>query len=56
LRRLEVVVDHALRLATGPPPYTPADWTLLAAAVPDDYVATVALWRAAEAVAAGLTR
>jgi len=56
LRRLEVAVDPALRLAAGPPPYTPADWTLLAAAVPDVYVATVALWRGPAAVAAGLTR
>jgi hypothetical protein len=46
LRRLEVDVEPALRLSAGPPPYTPAKWTLLDAAVPGDYVASVALWRA----------
>lgn len=46
LRRLEVEFDPALRLSAGPPPYTPAKWTLLDAAVPGDYVASVALWRA----------
>jgi 4'-phosphopantetheinyl transferase len=46
LRRLEVEVEPALRLAAGPSPYLPADWTLLDAAVPGDYVASVALWRA----------
>jgi len=31
-------------LAAGPPPYTPADWALHAAVVPDGFLATVALW------------
>ena len=50
LRRLDVDLDP-LRLADGPPPYTPADWTLLAPPAPAHYVATVALWRAPEDVA-----
>jgi 4'-phosphopantetheinyl transferase len=56
LRRLDVAVEPELRLAGGPPPYAPEDWTLLAGAVPDDYIATVALWRAPSAGAARLTR
>jgi 4'-phosphopantetheinyl transferase len=43
-RALVVEVDPALRLADGPPPYTPERWSLEAAAVPSDYLATVALW------------
>jgi 4'-phosphopantetheinyl transferase len=55
LRRLDVELEP-LRLAEGPSPYTAEDWTLLAPAVPADYVATVALWRPPEADAAGRTR
>ena len=55
LRRLDVELDP-LRLADGPPPYTAEHWTLLAPAVPADYVATVALWRPPEARVAGRTR
>ncbi len=35
----------APRLCAGPAPYEPSRWTLHRAAVPDDYTATVALWR-----------
>jgi 4'-phosphopantetheinyl transferase len=55
LRHLDVELAP-LRLAEGPPPYTPEHWTLLAPAVPADYVATVALWRPPGAGAAGRTR
>jgi 4'-phosphopantetheinyl transferase len=34
-------------LRDGPGVYRPAQWSLHAAAVPDDYVATIAVWRAA---------
>lgn len=37
--------DSVLR--DGPGVYRPAQWSLHAAAVPDDYVATIAVWRAA---------
>lgn len=46
LRHLDVALEPAVRLAGGPSPYVPGDWTLDAVAVPGDYVATVALWRA----------
>jgi len=45
-RQLDVSVDHGLALVSGPPPYAPADWTLRAAAAPDGFLATVAIWRA----------
>lgn len=56
LRRLEVALEPVPRLVAGPPPYTPEDWRLFAAAVPDDYVATAALWRSPDRGAAGRTR
>ncbi len=56
LRRLDVAVEPSLRLAAGPPPYQPPAWRLVDAPVPDDYVATVALWRVPVAAAEGLTR
>jgi 4'-phosphopantetheinyl transferase len=43
--RLDIATDPALKLVDGPPPYDPRDFVLLAAAVPDGYLATVALWR-----------
>jgi len=43
-RRLDVVLAAQPRLDAGPPPYTPAAWRLLPAAVPGGYLATVALW------------
>jgi 4'-phosphopantetheinyl transferase len=33
------------RLLDGPPPYTPAAWTLFSAAAPAPYLVTLALWR-----------
>lgn len=56
LRRLDVDLAPALRLVDGPPPYRPDDWTLLDAGAPDDYVATVALWRVPAGAADGRTR
>lgn len=44
-RRLHVSIDEGLALVAGPPPYLPADWALHAAAVPDGFLATVAVWR-----------
>ena len=44
LRRLDVELAPALRLADGPAPYTPADWRLAAVNVPAGYLATAALW------------
>lgn len=34
-----------LRLVDGPPPYAPADWSLVAIDVPATHMATAALWR-----------
>ena len=45
-RRLDVSLDRGLSLVAGPPPYTPADWALHAAVMPDGFLATVALWDA----------
>jgi hypothetical protein len=33
-----------LRVAAGPPPYTPNAWRLLPIAIAGGYLATVALW------------
>jgi len=44
-RRLDVSLDGGPALAAGPAPYTPADWTLHAAAMPDGFLATVAIWQ-----------
>ena len=46
-RRLEVSIDEGLTLMAGPPPYLPGDWSLHPAAVPDGFLATVAIWHAA---------
>ncbi len=43
--RLDIATDPGLKLVDGPPPYDPRDFGLFAAAVPDSYLATVALWR-----------
>jgi 4'-phosphopantetheinyl transferase len=43
--RLDIATDPALKLVDGPPPYDPRDFALFGAAVPDGYLATVALWR-----------
>ena len=47
LRHLDVALAPALRLLDGPPPYVPKAWKLVAAAVPPDFLATVALWHPA---------
>jgi 4'-phosphopantetheinyl transferase len=44
-RRLDVSLDGGLALQAGPPPYQPADWTLHALDMPDDFLATVAIWQ-----------
>jgi 4'-phosphopantetheinyl transferase len=44
MRKLDVELAPTPRLVDGPPPYTPSDWRLAAAAVPSGYLATVALW------------
>ena len=44
-RRLDVELGAAPRLVAGPPPYEPAHWTLHALPAPDDYRATLAIWR-----------
>jgi len=44
--RIDVEIDPVLRLADGPAPYRPDDFTLIAAHVPPGYFGTVAIWRA----------
>jgi len=43
-RHIDVDLSAAPRLVGGPAPYQPAAWTLVAAPVPADHFATVALW------------
>jgi 4'-phosphopantetheinyl transferase len=43
-RRLDIAAEPALSLVAGPAPYDADDFALLPAAVPDGYLATVALW------------
>jgi 4'-phosphopantetheinyl transferase len=49
-RRLDVSIDEGLTLVAGPPPYLPGDWSLHPAAVPDGFLATVAVWHAARPI------
>jgi phosphopantetheinyl transferase len=44
-QRIGIEAADVLRSVEGPPPYTPADWRLVAVDAPPDYFATVALWR-----------
>jgi 4'-phosphopantetheinyl transferase len=44
-RRMDVMVDAGLRLLSGPAPYSPAAWQLVAAATPAGFIATLAVWR-----------
>ena len=44
-RRMDVETIAQLRLAGGPPPYTPEHWRLLPVALPGGFLATVALWQ-----------
>jgi 4'-phosphopantetheinyl transferase len=46
-RKMEVALDDGIRLSGGQPPYEPARWRLFAAHVPDEFIATVAVWRRA---------
>ena len=48
-RRIDVTLAPMLRVNDGPAPYRPPAWTLVAAPVPDGYIATVALWNRAAA-------
>ena len=43
-RDIDVDLTAAPRLVSGPAPYRPPAWTLIAAPVPEDHFATVALW------------
>jgi hypothetical protein len=45
--RLEVVLGTPPRLVGGPSPYDPADWSLVDAAVPAEWLATLAIWHRA---------
>jgi 4'-phosphopantetheinyl transferase len=47
--RIEIDVAPTMRLASGPAPYTPDDWSLYSIDAPDDHLTTVALWRRAPA-------
>jgi 4'-phosphopantetheinyl transferase len=42
--RLEVDLEPDLKRGAGPPPYTPADWRLIAGDAGDELFATVAVW------------
>jgi len=44
-RSLDVSFDGGLKLMAGPPPYVSADWALQPIALPDGFLATVAIWR-----------
>jgi 4'-phosphopantetheinyl transferase len=44
-RRLDVELSDPPRLLDGPPPYLPDCWSLRHADVPQDWLATVAIWR-----------
>ena len=50
-RRLDIEIEPSLRLADGPAPYDPRDFTLLAADVPASHFATIAVWRQNNAAA-----
>jgi 4'-phosphopantetheinyl transferase len=43
--RLDVEISQPPRLVDGPHPYLPGHWSLSYAEVPDEWLATVALWR-----------
>ena len=46
-RQLDVAIDGGLTLLGGPPPYVPAHWQLHPVAMPDGFLATVAIWQSA---------
>jgi len=41
----DVEFAHPPRLRAGPSPYLPGDWSLHFADVPEEWLATVAIWR-----------
>ena len=43
-RQIDVDLTAAPRLVGGPAPYRPPAWNLIAAPIPADHFATVALW------------
>lgn len=47
-RRLDVELADPPRLLDGPAPYLPERWTLLPADLPEEWLATVAIWRGAQ--------
>jgi len=44
-RQLDVELANPPRLRAGPSPYLPGDWSLHFADVPDEWLATVAIWQ-----------
>ena len=52
-RQLDIATEGGLLLAGGPPPYVPKDWQLHAVAMPDGFLATVAIWQSAGTLAPG---
>ncbi|HKE40820.1 MAG TPA: 4'-phosphopantetheinyl transferase superfamily protein [Casimicrobiaceae bacterium] len=44
-RRIDVDLSDEIRLSAGPPPYTPQRWRLSALRVPQEFIATLAVWR-----------
>jgi len=44
-RLIDVALDGGLRLRAGPAPYTPERWRLFPAAAPNEFIATVTVWR-----------
>ncbi len=52
-RQLDVATEGGLALMNGPPPYMPKDWQLHAVAMPDGFLASVAIWQSAGIVATG---
>ena len=52
-RQMDVSLAGGPALVAGPAPYTPADWSLHRATVPDGFLATVALWQSIRPGGAG---
>jgi 4'-phosphopantetheinyl transferase len=45
-RDIDVSIQENPELSAGPPPYTPEAWRLYPAAIPPEWIATVAIWQA----------
>ena len=43
--RIDIEIEPQLRLADGPPPYTPSDWSMHAVEAPSGFLGTIALWQ-----------